>query len=173
MTREEKNAAIEAIKSAVSESPVLYLADTSALDASATSDLRRECFKQGIKMQVVKNTLLRKALESIEDRDFAPLLETLKGNTSVMYAEVGNAPAKLIKEFRKTHDKPVLKGAYVEQECYIGDDQLQALVDIKSKEELIGDVIGMLQSPIKNVIGSLQSGGGTLAGLLKSLEERA
>lgn len=173
MTRVEKNEAIEAIKAAVTASPVLYLADTSALDAEATSNLRRECFKSGIKMQVVKNTLLRKAFESIEDRDFAPLIDTLKGNTSVMFAEVGNAPAKLIQEFRKKHDKPVLKGAYVESECYIGDDQLQALVDIKSKEELLGDIIGLLQSPIKNVIGSLQSGGGTLAGLLKSLEERA
>lgn len=173
MTREEKNEAIEVLKSAVADTPVLYLADTSALDAEATSDLRRECFKSGIKLQVVKNTLLRKALESFEDRDYAPLIGTLKGNTSVMWAEVGNAPAKLIKEFRKKHDKPVLKAAYVEEECYVGDDQLQALVDIKSKDELIADVIALLESPMKSLLGSLESGGGTLSGLLKALEDRA
>lgn len=173
MTREEKNEAIEALKTAVEATPVLYLADTSELDAEATSALRRECFKNGIKLQVVKNTLLRKALESFEERDYAPMIETLKGSTSVMWAEVGNAPAKLIKEFRKKHDKPVLKAAYVEEECYVGEDQLQALVDIKSKDELIADVIALLQSPMKNLVGSLGSGSNTLSGLLKALEDRA
>lgn len=173
MTREEKNEAIAQLTEQVTGAPVLYLADISELDAEATSSLRRECFKAGIKLQVVKNTLLQKALESFEDRDYAPLIGTLKGNTSVMLSEVGNAPAKLIKEFRKKHDKPILKAAYVEEECYVGDDQLQALVDIKSKEDLLGEVITLLESPIKNLLGSLESGGGTLSGLLKALEERA
>lgn len=157
----------------INDASVFYLTDTSELNAEQTSNLRRECFKNGIKLKVVKNTLLHKALEAVEDKDFGPLYETLKGNTSLMVAEVGNAPAKLIKEFRKEHEKPILKAAYVEEECYIGDDQLGNLADIKSKDELIGDIIMLLQSPMKTVVGQLQSGQNTVTGLLKSLEERA
>lgn len=151
---------------------MVYLTDTSELDAASTSNLRRECFKNGITLKVVKNTLLKKAMESLEDKDFSPLYDSLKGNTSLMIAEAGNAPAKLIKEFRKEHEKPVLKAAYVEEECYIGDDQVGTLADIKSKDELIADVILLLESPMKNLLGSLQSGQNNVSGLLKALEER-
>jgi large subunit ribosomal protein L10 len=173
MTREEKNQMIEGLKHSISSSSVLYLTDTSALDAETTGNLRRECFKNGIKLQVVKNTLLKRALESFEDRDYSPMYDVLVGNTALMFSEVGNAPAKLIQTFRKKLDKPILKAAYIEEECYIGDNQLQALVDIKSKEELIGDIIMLLQSPAKNLVSALQSGQNTIGGLVKTLEERA
>jgi large subunit ribosomal protein L10 len=173
MHRDEKNKIIAELKETLGKSNVIYLTDTSALDAESTSSLRRECFKQDIQLKVVKNTLLRKALESADGRDFSPLYEALKGNTSLMFAEVNNAPAKLIREFRKKHKKPLLKAAYVEDECYLGDDQLEALCDVKSREELIGDIIALLQSPIKNVVSSLQSGQNKIGGLLKTLEERA
>ena len=172
MTKEEKNQAITELVELVSASPVVYLAETSELDAGSTSNLRRMCFQNDITLKVVKNTLLKRAMDEVEGRDFSPLYETLKGNTTLLLANVGNGPAKLIKEFRKKHDKPVLKGAYVEAECYIGDDQLQALADIKSKDELLGELIGLLQSPAKNVISALKSGGGTIAGLVKTLSDR-
>jgi len=172
MTKEEKNQAIAELVEQVSASPVVYLAETSELDAGSTSNLRRMCFQNDITLKVVKNTLLKRAMDEVEGRDYSPLYETLKGNTTLLLANVGNGPAKLIKEFRKKHDKPVLKGAYVEAECYIGDDQLQALADIKSKDELLGELIGLLQSPAKNVISALKSGGGTIAGIVKTLSER-
>lgn len=171
MTREEKSQVIEQLTAQLTENPTIYLADISGLDAGNTSNLRRACFKAGVKLSVVKNTLLAKAMES-SDKDFGDLTETLKGNTSLMFADVSNAPAKVIKEFRKKSDRPVLKGAYVEESVYVGDDQLDALVDIKSKEELIGEIIGLLQSPAKNVISALKSGGGTIAGIVKTLSER-
>ena len=172
MTREEKQSAIESLSAELAESGVFYIADTSELDAQATSDLRRQCFKGNIKMSVVKNTLLQKAMESVEGKDFSEIYNVLAGPSAIMFAETGNAPAKLIKDFRKKHEKPILKAAYVEESIYIGDDQLTALVDIKSKEELIGEVIGLLQSPAKNVLSALQSGGSTIAGLVKTLSER-
>ena len=171
MTREEKSQVIESLTASLTGNDIIYLADISGLNALDTSNLRRACFKANIKLAVVKNTLLAKAMEN-SDKDFGELPSTLKGNTSIMYAETGNAPAKLIKEFRKKSDKPVLKGAYVEEAVYVGDDQLDALVNIKSKEELIGDVITLLQSPAKNVISALQSGGNTLTGILKTLSEK-
>jgi len=171
MTREEKSQVIEQLTAQLAENPTIYLADISGLDAGTTSNLRRACFKAGVKLSVVKNTLLSKAMES-SDKDFGDLSGVLKGNTSLMFSETGNAPAKVIKEFRKKSEKPVLKGAYIEESVYIGDDQLDALVDIKSKEELIGEIIGLLQSPAKNVISALKSGGSTLSGLVKTLSER-
>ena len=147
------------------------MADIAALDADTSSSLRRASFGKGIKLNVVKNTLLRKAMEASE-KDFEGLYGVLKGNTSIMLAEAGNAPAKLIKEFRKKSDKPVLKGAWIEESVYLGDESLEMLTSIKSKEELIGEVITLLQSPAKNVISALQSSAGTLASLLKTLEER-
>jgi large subunit ribosomal protein L10 len=171
MTREEKSLVIEQLTAQLTDSATIYLADISGLNASATTNLRRACFKAGIKLNVVKNTLLAKAMEST-DKDFGDLAETLKGNTSLMIAEVNNAPARVIKEFRKKSDRPILKGAYVEESVYIGDNQLDALVDIKSKEELIGEIVGLLQSPAKNVISALKSGGGTIAGIVKTLSER-
>lgn len=171
MTREEKSQVIENLTANLSDNAVIYLADISGLDALQTTNLRRACFKAGIKLAVVKNTLLHKAMES-SDKDFGALPETLKGNTSIMLSETGNAPAKVIKEFRKKSDKPLLKGAYIEEAIYVGDEQLENLVNIKSKEEVIGDIIGLLQSPAKNVISALKSGGNTLSGLVKTLSER-
>ena len=147
------------------------MADLTGLDAKTTSDLRRACFKAGIKLSVVKNTLLAKAMEA-SDKNFGDLPSTLKGNTSLMFAEVGNAPAKLIQNFRKKSDKPILKGAYIEEAVFIGDNQLDTLSAIKSREELIGDIVALLQSPAKNVISALKSGGGKIAGIVKTLSER-
>jgi len=172
MTREEKQNAIEVLTDRLAGSGIFYVADTSELSAEATSSLRRACFKQNVQLSVVKNTLLKKAMEKVEGKDLAEMYDVLAGPTAIMFAEVGNAPAKIIKEFRKKNDKPILKAAYVEEAIYIGDDQLQNLVDIKSKEEMIGEVIGLLQSPAKNVLSALQSGGGTIAGLVKTLSER-
>ena len=143
MTREEKSQVIEALTAELAQSSNFYLTDLSGLNAVMTSNLRRACFKANVKLSVVKNTLLEKAMEASE-KDFGELPSTLKGNTSVMYSETGNAPAKVIKAFRKKSEKPFLKGAYIEEAIYIGDDQLDLLVDIKSKEELIGEIIGLL-----------------------------
>ena len=171
MTREEKAVVIEDLTARLAVSPNIYLADISGLDAAMTSTLRRACFKANIKLAVVKNTLLEKAMEN-SDKDFGDLRSVLKGNTSLMLSETGNGPAKVIKEFRKKSEKPLLKGAFIEEAVYIGDDQLESLVNIKSKEEVIGDIIGLLQSPAKNVISALKSGGSTLSGILKTLSEK-
>ena len=171
MTREEKSQVIEDLTAELASNANIYLADISGLNALTTSELRRACFKANIKLAVVKNTLLEKAMEASE-RDFGNLPTVLKGNTSVMYSETGNAPAKLIKTFRKKSEKPLLKGAFIEECVYIGDNQLDMLVDIKSKEELLGEIIGLLQSPAKNVISALKSSGGKLAGILKTLSEK-
>ncbi|MGD1998007.1 MAG: 50S ribosomal protein L10 [Flavobacteriaceae bacterium] len=171
MTREEKAQAIENLTVQLGDSTNIYLTDVSGLDAAKTSSLRRACFKAGIELTVVKNTLLAKAMEA-SDKNFGDLTDVLKGNTAMMFSEVGNAPAKVIKDFRKKSDRPILKGAYIEEAIYLGDDQVEALVNIKSKEELIGEIITLLQSPAKNVVSALQSGGGTLAGIIKTLSEK-
>ncbi|MCD2260625.1 50S ribosomal protein L10 [Psychroserpens luteolus] len=171
MTREEKSQVIEELTAQLADNTNIYLTDISGLNAGSTSDLRRACFKADVKLNVVKNTLLTKAMEASE-RDFGDLPTVLKGNTSVMYSETGNAPAKVIKAFRKKSEKPLLKGAFIEEAIYLGDDQLDMLVDIKSKEELIGEIVTLLQSPAKNVISALKSGGGTLAGIIKTLSEK-
>lgn len=171
MTREEKAIVIQDLTTQLADSPTIYLADISGLNAAQTSDLRRACFKANVKLAVVKNTLLAKAMEASE-KEFGELPEVLKGNTSLMISEVGNAPAKLIKNFRKKSNRPLLKGAFVEEAIYIGDENLDKLVSIKSKEEMIAEVIGLLQSPAKNVISGLKSGGGKLAGILKTLSEK-
>ena len=171
MTREEKLDVIQDLTARLGDNSAIYLADISGLNATVTSDLRRACFKADVKLEVVKNTLLAKAMEA-SDKEFGDLPEVLKGNTSLMFAEAGNAPAKLIKNFRKKSDKPLLKGAYIEEAVYIGDDQLDTLINIKSKEEMVAEVIGLLQSPAKNVISGLKSGGGKLAGILKTLSEK-
>lgn len=171
MTREEKSRVIEDLTAQLANTNVIYLADISGLDAETTSNLRRSCFKAGIQLNVVKNTLLEKAMEASEN-NYGDLPSVLAGNTSIMIATNGNAPAKVIKEFRKKSDKPLLKGAFIDQAIFIGDNQLDALVALKSKEEMIGEVIGLLQSPAKNVISALKSGGSTIAGLVKTLSER-
>lgn len=154
MTREEKSIAIEDLTAKLAETNVIYIADTSGLDAETTSSLRRACFKAGIKLEVVKNTLLEKAMEA-STNDYGDLPTILKGNSSVFIAETANAPAKIIKDFRKKSDKPVFKGAYINQEIYIGDNLLDSLASLKSKEEVIGEIIGLLQSPAKRIISAL------------------
>lgn len=171
MTREDKSQVIQDLTAQLADISTIYLADISGLDAVTTSNLRRACFKANVQLAVVKNTMLSKAMEA-SDKDFGNLQDVLKGNTSIMISEVANAPAKLIKEFRKKSDKPLLKGAYVEEGVYIGDDQLDTLVNIKSREELIGDIISLLQSPAKNVVSALQSGGNKLSGILKTLSDK-
>ena len=170
MTREEKSKVIEKLTAELAENTNNYMTDVSGLNASETSKLRRACFKANIKLSVVKNTLLSKAMES-SDKDFGSLNEVLVGNTALMYSEVGNSPAKLIKQFRKKSERPLLKGASIEDSVYVGDDQVEFLANIKSREELIGEVITILQSPAKNVISALQSSGSTISGVLKTLSE--
>jgi large subunit ribosomal protein L10 len=172
MKKTEKGSIIDALSEKIANSSNFYLADISDLNAEATYKLRKACFEKKVTLQVVKNSLLRKALEK-SGKQVDELLPLLNHNTSVMFCETANAAAQLIKEFRKTADKPVLKGAYVQESVYIGDNQLEFLSAIKSKEELLGDIIGLLQSPIKNVISCLQSGHNKLTGLVKALEERA
>lgn len=171
MTREEKNKMIESLAQDLKNNSTIYLADVSGLTAEQSSRLRRSCFNKNVGLKVVKNTLLKKAMEKV-DVDFEPFHEILVGNTSIMFSEIGNDPARLIRDFRKKSDKPILKGAYVEESFYIGDGQLNILADLKSKNELIADIVALLQSPAKNVISSLQSGGNILSGIVKTLAER-
>jgi len=154
MTREEKSIEIENLTAKLATSTVLYIADTSGLNAETTSSLRRACFKAGIKLEVVKNTLLEKAMQASEN-DYGDLTSVLKGNSSIFISDVANAPAKIIKDFRKKSDKPVFKGAYINQEIYIGDNLLDSLAALKSKNEVIGEIIGLLQSPAKRIISAL------------------
>ncbi|MBM3171233.1 MAG: 50S ribosomal protein L10 [Bacteroidetes bacterium] len=173
MTKSEKNQAIDSLLDVLTQNNIFYLADTSGMTVAQANGLRRLCFAKGISIQVVKNTLLTKAMEK-SDKDFSEIYVALKGTTALMVSDTGNAPAKLIKEFSKKSDKLKLKGAYVESAVFLGADQLDNLVNIKSREELIGDIIGLLQSPAKNVIGALQgSAGQKIAGLVKALEDRA
>ena len=171
MKKAEKIKVIEDLTSKLKDVKTLYLTDISGLNANQTSALRRACFKANVKLSVVKNTMLSRAIDASE-KDFGEIKDVLKGNTSLMFSDVGNAPAKVIKDFRKKLDKPILKAAFIEEAIYIGDDQVEALAAIKSKEELIGEIIGLLQSPVKNVISALKSGSDNLSGLLKTLSER-
>ncbi|CAM4013138.1 50S ribosomal protein L10 [Flavobacterium antarcticum] len=154
MTREEKSIAIEDLTAQLAGTNIVYVADISGLNADATSNLRRACFKADIKLAVVKNTLLAKAMEASEN-NYGELPETLKGNSAIFFSDVANAPAKIMKEFRKKSGKPVLKGAYINAEIYIGDELLDSLASLKSKEEVIGEIIGLLQSPAQRVISAL------------------
>ena len=156
MTREEKSIAIEGLAAQLASSNIVYLADISGLNAETTSNLRRACFKAGMKLEVVKNTLLAKAMET-SDNDYGDLPSVLKGNTAIFISDTANAPGKIIKEFRKKSDKPVFKGAYINSELYIGDNLLDSLASLKSKEEVIGEIIGLLQSPAQRVISALKN----------------
>jgi len=171
MRREEKNVIIESLAEKLKEYSHFYLTDTADLNAADTSSLRRKCFEHDIKLVVVKNTLLKRALE-MSGIDFEELYPVLKGTTSIMFTQNGNSPAKLIKEFRKEHDKPLLKAAYVQESIYIGDTMIDSLISIKTKEELIGDIILLLQSPAGSVISALQSGGNKLHGVLETLSKK-
>lgn len=172
MTREEKDLQIKELTQMLAENSVLYLTDATGLNAEETTQLRRACYKNDVHMRVVKNTLLRRAMEASEVTDFSELYEVLTGQTALLVGNVGNAPAKILKEFRKKSDMPTLKAAYVEESTYLGDDQIDALTAIKSKDELIAELIALLQSPMKNVVGALNSGGNTVSGLVKALQER-
>jgi large subunit ribosomal protein L10 len=172
MRREDKNLLIDKLTEQINKYPHFYLTDISELNAESTSKLRRKCFEKQIELVVVKNTLFIKALEKSGKSDFTQLYDSIKGSTSVMFTESGNVPAKLIKEFRKANPKPLLKAAFVEESIYVGENQLDALVSLKSKNELIADVIALLQSPAKNVVSGLQSGRNILAGVVKTLSEK-
>ncbi|MDX9695015.1 MAG: 50S ribosomal protein L10 [Bacteroidales bacterium] len=171
MKREEKDIIVNDLVVQLNNATHFYLADASELNAETTSLLRRKCFESNIKMLVVKNTLLKRALE-ISEYKVEELYKVLEGPTAIMFTETGNAPAKLIKEFRKANAKPILKGAYVEESVYVGDDQLDALVNVKSKEELLGDLIALLQSPMRTVISQLKSGNNILAGVMETLSDK-
>jgi len=172
MNLTEKKEIVANLIEKINENKHFYVTDTADLNALEISTLRRKCFEKDIELLVVKNTLLKQALEQIEG-NFEDVYDVLKGGTSIMFCEIGNAPAKLIKDVRKNLKKPILKAAYVEESIYVGDDQVEVLSNIKSKDELLGDIITLLQSPIKNVLGSLNSGKNTLGGLIKTLSERA
>ncbi len=171
MIREEKNKIIDSLASSINETNHFYLTDISKLNAGDTSMLRRKCHEKNIKLMVVKNTFLKRALEKAEG-NYEELYDVLKDSTSVIFSQVGNIPAKLIKEFRVKHDRPILKAAFVEKSVYIGDDQLDTLALLKSKEELVADIIMLLQSPMKTVLSQLQSGGQVISGVLKTLSEK-
>jgi large subunit ribosomal protein L10 len=171
MRKEEKNQLIDSLVEELKEAKTLYLTDISNLDVETSGKLRRLCYKRNVRLQMVKNTLLKKAMEK-SGKDFEPFYTLLKGSTSVMFSEVANDPAKLIQEFRKSSPKPVLKGAWVEETFYLGDDQLRSLINIKSKNELVADLVALLQSPARNVISALQSGKNQLAGIVKTLSEK-
>lgn len=173
MTKEQKKALIADLKQKFSESSFFYITDSSTLTVEQVNKLRALCYEKGVEMKVVKNTLAIKALEeNAEEKNYTPLFDALKGPTAIMFAETGNVPAKVIKEFRETAERPVLKAAYIDSDVFIGDDQIEALANLKSKEDLVAEIVALLQSPIKNVLGSLQSGGNTIAGLVKTLQER-
>ena len=172
MTREEKAKYISDLAADLTANNVLYLADTAELTVETINALRRRCFQTNISLKVVKNSLLKKAMDRVEGKNYGELRDLLKGSTSIMISQEANAPARLIQEFRKKNDKPILKGAYIEEAIFVGDNQLIALETMKSKEELIGEIVGLLQSPIKNVVSGLKGSGGKIAGILKTLEQR-
>jgi len=171
MNREEKHELVSALQEKMQEFGNFYIADTSSLSVEKVNSIRRKCFESGIEMQVAKNTLIRKAIEGLEG-DASEIFTALKGQSALLFSTSGNAPAKLIKTLRKGSDKPVLKAAYIDSSIYVGDNHLDSLVSLKSREELIGDIVGLLQSPAKNVISALKSGGGIIAGIVKTLQER-
>jgi len=174
MRREEKAQIIQSIKDQLKETPDFYVTDISGLNAQQTVKLRRMCFEEGIKLSVVKNTLFNKVIKDAENDELSQLSQVLEGNTAIMYTTVANAPARLIKKYVKETklEKPALKGAYVQECAFVGADKIETLANIKSKEELIGEIVTILQSPARNVISALQSAGGTIAGIVKTLSEK-
>lgn len=171
MTKEEKHDLVIALTEQMKEYGNFYITDTSDLTVEKVNSIRRKCFESDITMQVAKNSLIKKAMEAAGG-DFSPIYDVLKGSSSILFSKSGTAPAKLIKQLRKKGDKPVLKAAYIDSAVFIGDNQLDTLINLKSKEQLIGEIIGLLQSPARNVISALQSGGSTIAGVVKTLQER-
>lgn len=173
MTKEEKTAAIEELKGELGNTPFFYLTDSSTLTVAKINQFRRKCYEQGIQVKVAKNTLIRKALEAQpESKGYSALYDALRGSTTILISANPKAPAKIIEEFRKTAERPLLKAAYIDSAVYLGDDQLQALVKMKSKEEMIGEILGLLQSPARTLAAQIQATGSKLAGIVKTLEER-
>ena len=174
MNRTQKEAAVAAIKDRITETPFIYFADSSSMSVTEVNDFRRLCYEKEVEMKVVKNTLAIKAIEQLENKsDYEDVLQLLRGTTALLFTDKANAPAKVLKEFRKSNERPLLKGAYIDTDVFVGDEQIDVLASLKSKEDLIGEIVALLQSPMKNVVSSLQSGSQTLAGLVKALEERA
>ena len=174
MTKAEKTATIEDLKEKLNNIQFFYLTDSSTLSVAQINKFRRMCYERGIEMRVVKNTRVKKAMEEApEEKNYAALYEALKGPTAILFTDTANAPAKLLKVFREDNEKPVLKAAYIDTDVFLGDDQINTLATLKSKEDLIGEIIALLQSPAKNVVGALKSGGQKLSGILKTLEARA
>ena len=171
MKKEEKLVQIKNLTKDLSESSNFYLTDIAGLDSKSTLNLRRACFKANIRMSVVKNTLLKKAMDESE-KEFGELKSILKGNTSLMFSDKENIPAKLIRDFRKSFDKPILKGAFIGESIYIGDDKIDILAELKSKEELLGEIITLLKSPVNKVIASLSSSSHKIAGIIKKLSDK-
>ncbi len=173
MTKAEKTVLIEELKDKFENTPFFYVADASTMTVEKVNAFRRLCFEQGVEMRVVKNTLAKKALEGApKEKNYEGIFPAFKGPTALLFTEVNNVPARILKDFRKDNERPILKAAYIDSAIYEGDESIEALTKLKSKEELIGDVIGLLQSPIKNLVGALKSGGDTIMNLLKALEER-
>ena len=171
MNKEEKHELVQALTEQMKAYGNFYITDTSDLTVAKVNHIRRQCFESDITMQVAKNSLIKKAMEAAGG-DFSPIYDVLKGSSSILFSKSATAPAKLIKQLRKKSDKPILKAAYIDSAIFIGDKQLDTLINLKSKEQLIGEIIGLLQSPAKNVISGLQSGGNKLAGIVKTLQER-
>lgn len=172
MKKDEKEKIINSLVESFKSHNTFYITDISGITVEKTNKLRRNCFSKNIQVRVAKNTLIKKALQKIDESAYEGLFGSLKGSTAIMFCETANVPAKVIKDFRKTSERPILKGAFIDTAIFIGDNQLDTLASLKSKNELIGEIIGLLQSPAKNVISALQSGGGKLAGILKTLEQR-
>ncbi len=171
MTKEEKHELVIALTEQMKDYGNFYITDTSDLSVAKINDIRRKCFESEITMQVAKNSLIKKAMEAAGG-DFSPIFDVLKGSSSILFSKSGTAPAKLIKQLRKKGEKPILKAAYIQEAVFIGDNQLDTLINLKTKEQLVGEIIGLLQSPAKNVVSALQSGGNIIAGVVKTLQER-
>jgi large subunit ribosomal protein L10 len=171
MTKEEKIDLVAALTEQIKENGNFYVTDTSNLSVAKVNDIRRKCFEADIIMQVTKNSLIKKAMEAIGS-DYTQMEGALKGTSSLLFSKSGSAPAKLIKQLRKKGEKPILKAAYIDSAIFVGDNQLDTLINLKTKEQLVGEIIGLLQSPAKNVVSALQSGGNIIAGVVKTLQER-
>lgn len=172
MNKEEKHELVIALTEQMKEYGNFYITDTSNLTVAKINDIRRKCFESDITMKVAKNSLIQKAMEATGDGDYSQIYDVLKGSSSILFSKSATAPAKLIKQLRKRGDKPILKAAYIDSSIFVGDNQIDTLINLKSKEQLVGEIIGLLQSPAKNVVSALQSGGNILAGVVKTLQER-